>query len=35
MFDLVTGEPRSFPATTPVPVFVVEVEGDDVVLVLP
>jgi 3-phenylpropionate/trans-cinnamate dioxygenase ferredoxin subunit len=35
MFDLVTGEPCSFPATTPVPVFEIEVEGDDVVLVLP
>ena len=27
MFDLVTGEPRSLPATRPVPVYVVRVEG--------
>jgi|ERR1017187_7870859 3-phenylpropionate/trans-cinnamate dioxygenase ferredoxin subunit len=35
MFDLKTGEPRSLPATTPVPVFEIEVVGDDVVVVLP
>jgi 3-phenylpropionate/trans-cinnamate dioxygenase ferredoxin subunit len=35
MFDLRTGEPRSLPATTPVPVFDIEVDGDDVVVVLP
>ena len=35
MFDLVTGEPRSLPATKPVPVYVVRVEGDDVLVELP
>jgi 3-phenylpropionate/trans-cinnamate dioxygenase ferredoxin subunit len=35
MFDLQTGEPRSLPATKPVPVYVVRVEGDDVVVELP
>jgi 3-phenylpropionate/trans-cinnamate dioxygenase ferredoxin component len=30
MFDLRTGEPRSLPATKPVPVYRVEVDGDDV-----
>ena len=34
-FDLCTGEPRSLPATKPVPVYQVRVEGDDVVLELP
>ena len=29
-FDLDTGEPESLPATTPVPVFTVEVDGDEV-----
>jgi 3-phenylpropionate/trans-cinnamate dioxygenase ferredoxin subunit len=29
-FSLVTGEPQSFPATMPVPVYDVRVEGDDV-----
>jgi 3-phenylpropionate/trans-cinnamate dioxygenase ferredoxin component len=29
-FDLCTGEPRSLPATRPVPVYPVKVEGDDV-----
>ncbi len=33
-FDLRTGEPCSLPATTPVPVFVTEVVGDDVAVVL-
>ena len=33
-FDLRTGEPCSLPATTPVPVFDVEVEGDDVWVVV-
>ena len=28
-FSLVTGEPQSFPATLPVPVYDVRVEGDD------
>jgi len=35
MFDLVTGEPRSLPATKPVPVYSVLVEGDDVMVELP
>ncbi len=34
-FDLRTGEPRSLPATKSVPVYVVEVVGDDVTVVLP
>jgi 3-phenylpropionate/trans-cinnamate dioxygenase ferredoxin subunit len=34
-FSLVTGEPQSLPATTPVPLYKVEVEGDDVILELP
>jgi 3-phenylpropionate/trans-cinnamate dioxygenase ferredoxin subunit len=34
-FDLCTGEPRSLPATKPVPVYRVKVEGDDVVVELP
>ena len=29
-FDLRTGEPESLPATRPVPVYVVTVDGDDV-----
>lgn len=29
-FDLRTGKPSAFPATQPVPVYVVEVEGSDV-----
>lgn len=32
MFDLRTGDPESLPATTPVPIFAVKVEGDDVLL---
>jgi 3-phenylpropionate/trans-cinnamate dioxygenase ferredoxin subunit len=35
MFDLKTGEPRSLPATTPVPVYDIALDGDDVVVVLP
>ena len=35
MFDLVTGEPRSLPATRPVPVYVVRVEAGDVLVELP
>ena len=35
MFDLMTGEPRSLPATKPVPVYSVVVEGDDVLVELP
>jgi 3-phenylpropionate/trans-cinnamate dioxygenase ferredoxin subunit len=34
-FDLLTGEPCSLPATRPVPVYQVAVEGDDVSVVLP
>jgi 3-phenylpropionate/trans-cinnamate dioxygenase ferredoxin subunit len=34
-FDLLTGEPCSLPATRPVPVYRVTVEGDDVSLVVP
>ena len=34
-FDLRTGEPCSLPATKPVPVYTVVVEGDDVMLVVP
>ncbi|MEN9740855.1 MAG: hypothetical protein RLZ72_1121 [Actinomycetota bacterium] len=29
-FDLSTGEPRNFPAFEPVPVFTVEIDGDDI-----
>ncbi len=29
-FSLITGEPQSLPATMPVPVYTVRVEGDDV-----
>ena len=35
MFDLRTGEPRSLPATTPVPVYRVRVVGDDVMIEVP
>ena len=34
-FSLVTGEPQTLPATTPVPIYEVVVEGDDVNVVLP
>ena len=34
-FDLRTGEPCSLPATKPVPVYEVEVAGDEVAVVLP
>jgi len=34
-FDLLTGEPCSLPATTPVPVFEIEIVGDEVAVVLP
>jgi 3-phenylpropionate/trans-cinnamate dioxygenase ferredoxin subunit len=34
-FSLVTGAPQSLPATTPVPVYPVRVDGDDVVVTLP
>lgn len=32
MFDVRTGEPQTLPATQPVPVYTVRVEGDDVVV---
>jgi 3-phenylpropionate/trans-cinnamate dioxygenase ferredoxin subunit len=31
-FDLETGKPRSLPATTPVPVYPVKIEGDDILI---
>jgi 3-phenylpropionate/trans-cinnamate dioxygenase ferredoxin subunit len=34
-FSLVTGEPQTLPATLPVPVYAVFVEGDDVMVELP
>ena len=34
-FSLVTGEPQTLPATEPVPVYSVVVDGDDVKVVLP
>jgi 3-phenylpropionate/trans-cinnamate dioxygenase ferredoxin subunit len=34
-FDLRSGEPRSLPATKPVPVYRVKVEGDDVFVEVP
>jgi 3-phenylpropionate/trans-cinnamate dioxygenase ferredoxin subunit len=34
-FDLRTGEPQTLPATKPVPVYPVRLEGDDVMLELP
>jgi len=34
-FSLVSGEPQSLPATAPVPVYLTEVEGDDVFVELP
>jgi 3-phenylpropionate/trans-cinnamate dioxygenase ferredoxin subunit len=33
-FSLETGEPQTLPATQPVPVYDVHVEGDDVVVVI-
>ncbi|MCL4434416.1 MAG: non-heme iron oxygenase ferredoxin subunit [Actinobacteria bacterium] len=33
-FDLLTGEPRSLPATRPVPVYTVEVAGGEVKVVI-
>ena len=35
MFSLETGSPTTFPATRPVPVYGVSVEGDDVTVVIP
>jgi 3-phenylpropionate/trans-cinnamate dioxygenase ferredoxin subunit len=34
-FDLKTGEPQSLPATKPVPVYSVSVEGDEVWVTVP
>jgi 3-phenylpropionate/trans-cinnamate dioxygenase ferredoxin component len=34
-FSLLDGEPQTLPATRPVPVYEVRVEGDDVLLVVP
>jgi 3-phenylpropionate/trans-cinnamate dioxygenase ferredoxin subunit len=34
-FDLRTGEPQTLPATKPVPVYTVRLEGDDVMVELP
>jgi 3-phenylpropionate/trans-cinnamate dioxygenase ferredoxin subunit len=34
-FSLETGEPQTLPATQPVPVYTVHVDGDDVVVTLP
>ena len=34
-FSLVTGEPQSFPATQPVPVYEISIEGEDVMVKLP
>jgi len=34
-FSLLTGEPQSLPATQPVPVYPVRIEGDDVIVSLP
>ena len=34
-FSLKTGEPQTLPATKPVPVYTVRVDGDDVVVTLP
>ena len=34
-FSLRTGEPQTLPATQPVPVYEVQVDGDDVMVVLP
>jgi 3-phenylpropionate/trans-cinnamate dioxygenase ferredoxin subunit len=34
-FDLRTGEPQTLPATKPVPVYSVRVDGDDVTVELP
>jgi 3-phenylpropionate/trans-cinnamate dioxygenase ferredoxin subunit len=34
-FSLVDGEPQTLPATQPVPVYEVRLEGDDVLVVVP
>lgn len=35
IFSLETGEPQSLPATKPVPVYAVRIDGDDVIVTLP
>jgi 3-phenylpropionate/trans-cinnamate dioxygenase ferredoxin subunit len=35
MFSLETGEPLTLPATQPVPVYEIQVEGDDVKVAMP
>jgi len=34
-FSLITGEPQTLPATRPVAVYAIQVDGDDVSVVLP
>jgi 3-phenylpropionate/trans-cinnamate dioxygenase ferredoxin subunit len=34
-FSLTTGEPQTLPATRPVPVYTVRVDGDDVLVTIP
>ena len=34
-FSLTTGEPQTLPATQPVPVYTIQVDGDDVSVVIP
>jgi 3-phenylpropionate/trans-cinnamate dioxygenase ferredoxin subunit len=34
-FSLTSGEPQTFPATQPVPVYTVRIDGEDVSVVLP
>jgi 3-phenylpropionate/trans-cinnamate dioxygenase ferredoxin component len=34
-FSVKTGEPHTLPATRPVPVYDIEVKGDDVMVILP
>jgi 3-phenylpropionate/trans-cinnamate dioxygenase ferredoxin component len=34
-FSLLTGEPQSLPATKPVPVYPVRIDGDDVIVTVP
>jgi 3-phenylpropionate/trans-cinnamate dioxygenase ferredoxin subunit len=34
-FSLESGEPRTLPATQPVPVYTVRIDGDDVLVTLP
>jgi 3-phenylpropionate/trans-cinnamate dioxygenase ferredoxin subunit len=34
-FDLVTGKPTGLPATVPVPVYPVKIDGDDILVAVP